>query len=53
MGWPYVFRAFWIGHHGTIEATYTGNKGRLPELLADEMRNSFRRAELFPDVDGE
>ena len=45
------FRAFFMGHKGTIEAKYTTNKGVLPESLQDEMRQSFKRSEEFLDLE--
>ena len=41
------YRVFWMGHKGSMEARYTTNKGRLPESLLDDMRESYRRAEPF------
>jgi len=38
---PYDFQQFWMGHVGTIEATYTVNKN-LPEWQIEEMRKIFR-----------
>lgn len=45
------FRVFFMGHHGSIEAKYTTNKGILPKELVDEMRNAFKRSEEFLDID--
>ena len=45
------FRAFFMGHKGTIEARYTTNKGILPEILINEMRESFKRSEEFLDLE--
>jgi len=45
------FRAFFMGHKGTIEAKYTTNKGVLPESLQNEMRESFKRSEEFLDLE--
>lgn len=45
------FRVFWMGHSGSIEATYTVNKGVLPEQLMNEMRESFKRCEEFLDLE--
>lgn len=45
------FRVFWMGHKGSIEAVYTTNKGRLPELLVSEMRDAFKRSEEFLDLE--
>ncbi|KAF6247097.1 site-specific integrase [Nitrosopumilus sp. b3] len=45
------FRAFFMGHKGTIEAKYTTNKGILPEILIKEMRESFKRSEEFLDLE--
>lgn len=45
------FRVFWMGHKGSIEATYTTNKGRLPESLLKEMQDAFSRCEEFLDLE--
>lgn len=45
------FRAFFMGHKGSIEAKYTTNKGMLPEALFDEMREAFKRSEEFLDLE--
>lgn len=45
------FRVFWMGHKGSIEAKYTTNKGVLPEELLNEMREAFRRSEVFLDLE--
>ncbi len=41
------YRAFFMGHKGTIEARYTTNKGRLPATLVDDMREAYRRCSAF------
>jgi len=46
------FRAFFMGHKGSIEAKYTTNKGVLPEALINEMREAFKRSEEFLDLEG-
>jgi hypothetical protein len=45
------FRVFFMGHKGSIEAKYTTNKGMLPKILLDEMRDSFKRSEEFLDLE--
>lgn len=45
------FRVFWMGHKGSIEARYTTNKQRLPESLISEMREAFKRAEPYVDLE--
>ncbi|MDE1813371.1 MAG: hypothetical protein KGI05_01780, partial [Thaumarchaeota archaeon] len=45
------FRAFFMGHKGTIESKYTTNKGVLPETLLHEMREAFKRSEEFLDLE--
>jgi len=45
------FRVFFMGHKGSMEAKYTTNKGILPEILIDEMREAFRRSEEFLDLE--
>jgi integrase len=37
-------RAFWMGHSGDVEHTYTLNKGQLPQDLMEGMREAFARA---------
>jgi hypothetical protein len=45
------FRCFYMGHKGSIEAKYTTNKGILPKILLDEMRDAFKRSEEFLDLE--
>ena len=45
------FRVFFMGHKGSMEAKYTTNKGILPEILIDEMREAFSRSEEFLDLE--
>ncbi len=45
------FRAFFMGHKGSIEAKYTTNKGILPEVLVTEMREVFKRCEELLDLE--
>ena len=45
------FRVFFMGHRGSIEAKYTTNKGILPKILLDEMRDAFKRSEEFLDLE--
>ena len=45
------FRVFFMGHKGSMEAKYTTNKGILPQLLIDEMRDAFARSEEFLDLE--
>ena len=40
-----------MGHKGSMEARYTTNKGILPESLANEMREAFKRCEEFLDLE--
>lgn len=40
-----------MGHVGSIEARYTTNKGILPKILVDEMRDAFKRSEEFLDLE--
>lgn len=46
------FRVFFMGHKGSMESRYTTNKGRLPDVLLDEMRNAFGRSEEYLDQTG-
>ena len=43
------FRVFFMGHKGSIESRYTTNKGRLPDVLINEMRDAFGRSEEYLD----
>jgi hypothetical protein len=45
------FRAFFMGHKGSIEAKYTTNKGILPETLVIEMREAYKRSEELLDLE--
>ena len=45
------FRVFFMGHKGSMESKYTTNKGMLPEVLLQEMRESFARSEEFLDLE--
>lgn len=45
------FRVFFMGHKGSMEAKYTTNKGVLPEVLLDEMRDAFARSEELLDLE--
>ena len=46
------FRVFFMGHKGSMESRYTTNKGMLPDVLLDEMRDAFARSEEYLDQDG-
>ena len=48
---PESFRTFWMGHKGKIDATYTVNKQRLPETMLQSMRDAFRKAEPYLDLE--
>jgi integrase len=37
------YQQFWMGHSGDIEATYTTHKGRLPDSVITDMRESYKR----------
>ena len=39
------FHVFWMGHTGGMQSRYTTNKGMLPDVLMDEMRAAYARAE--------
>ena len=41
------YRAFFMGHKGTIEARYTTNKGRLSAALLQDMREAYGRCEAL------
>jgi integrase len=38
------WRMFFMGHKGDIEARYSTNKGRLPPVMIEEMREAYKRA---------
>ncbi|QLH08587.1 hypothetical protein [Candidatus Nitrosotenuis sp. DW1] len=40
-----------MGHKGGIEGKYTTNKGILPEILVNEMKDAFKRSEEFLDLE--
>ena len=46
------FRVFFMGHKGSMESRYTTNKGMLPDVLLDEMRDAFARSEKYLDQNG-
>ena len=48
---PESYRVFWMGHKGKIDATYTVNKQRLPETMLQSMRDAFRKAEPYLDLE--
>ena len=39
------FHTFWMGHSGGMQSRYTTNKGILPNILLNEMRSAYTRAE--------
>ena len=43
------FRVFFMGHTGSIESRYTTNKGMLPDILVNEMREAFGRSSEYLD----
>lgn len=45
------FACFWFGHKGDMSARYSTNKGILPEILVNEMRESFKRSEELLDLE--
>ncbi len=42
-----------MGHKGSMEAKYTTNKGILPEILIQEMREAFKRSEELLDLEAQ
>ena len=46
-----ILDIFFMGHRGSIEATYTTNKSILPEDLLEAMRDSFQRSEEHLDIE--
>ena len=45
VGNPY--RIFFMGHKGDMEARYTTHKGRLPDDMVEDMRESFKRCQEY------
>ena len=43
----HAYRQFFMGHKGDIEARYTTHKGRLPDHLVEDMRESFEKCEEY------
>jgi hypothetical protein len=43
----HAYRQFFMGHKGDIEARYTTNKGRLPQEVIEDMRQSFLKCEEY------
>ena len=43
----HAYRQFFMGHKGNIEARYTTNKGRLPENVMEDMRESYRKCKGY------
>jgi len=41
------YRQFFMGHVGDMEARYTTNKGRLPEEMIEDMRESYKNSQSF------
>ena len=41
------YRQFFMAHKGDIEAQYTTNKGRLPETVVEDMRESYRKCQEY------
>lgn len=41
------YRQFFMGHAGDMEATYTTNKGRLPQEVIEDMRQTFGKCEEY------
>ena len=46
----HAYRQFFMGHKGDIEAVYTTNKGRLPENLVEDMRESYRKSLEYLEI---
>ncbi|MBT3283857.1 site-specific integrase [Candidatus Bathyarchaeota archaeon] len=40
----HAYRQFFMGHKGNMEARYTTNKGRLPESVIEDMRETYQRS---------
>jgi len=43
----HAYRQFFMAHKGDIEARYTTNKGRLPQDVIEDMRESYRKCQEY------
>jgi len=43
----HAYRQFWMGHVGDIEAKYTTMKSKLPKHVVEDMRESYKRSQVF------
>jgi hypothetical protein len=43
----HAYRQFFMAHKGDIEAQYTTNKGRLPQDVIEDMRESYRKCQEY------
>jgi len=41
------YRQFWMGHKGDIENRYTTNKAKLPEAVIEDMREAYKRSQIY------
>ena len=41
------YRKFWMGHKGDIENRYTTNKAKLPETVIEDMREAYKRSQVY------
>ena len=40
----HAYRQFFMGHKGNMEARYTTNKGKLPDSVIEDMRETYKRS---------
>ena len=43
----HAYRQFFMGHKGDMEARYTTNKGRLPDYVIEDMRESYLKCQEY------
>jgi len=43
----HTYRQFFMGHKGDMESAYTTNKGRLPQEVIEDMRQTFSRCSEY------
>jgi hypothetical protein len=47
----HAYRQFWMGYVGDIESKYTTNKVNLPDTLIEDMRDCFKKSQVFLQMD--
>ena len=46
-----MYRQYFMGHKGDMEARYTTNKGKLTEQMTEDMRRAFEQSQAFLSTD--